>query len=768
MRVMLAAIAVFILAFPVVAQTIKVRSGDHPTFTRLALDIPPGVKWELSTRKRAATLSLKLEGAFLDTSNVFSRIQKTRLQNIQGKGPVLELALACDCIVKATLMQAQMLVIDILDVPETSSSEVIISEPVLQTVSDAAIVGVAPDGPRFGYGELLWKLPVRLENPAAEIVEDSKKDLRGTAVKSTHPAHVVNGVRLNHASQVQTELVQNIAKAATKGLLDPGSGQEGRAAAVNSARINASSKVSASGAAPLKEQGHIRIRTSLESPLFNEAGEEITPEGFSCPNPELVAIHQWGDKRKFGDQIGQRRANLTMEFDQLDNEVVIGLARNYLFFGFGAESQAVLALNEHQSAETKVLGTIAEIMDIGYGSAGNALLPFSGCNNDFAFWSILAHETLPKTTTPNVDAMLRTLNQIPFHLREQLGPVLSGRLLQHGNSEAAASVLRAVNRASQNATAGANMALANMALEKGELSDAKTILENVVEGNSSLSPLALVKLIDARLERNDPISAPTATLAAAFAQEYRDTKLGPELRRAHVLAQSRSNQFQTAFDALDRLRKRDGNVSSQKLRSQVLALLTENASDMTFLRFAFPQSKIDSFKIDEKIANTIAKRFLDLGFPHMATPLISDDFHDTASRERRLLRAQAALALGYPLRAEAEVAGMQGADADQIVAEARDMIKDHRAASRIFTRLGLEADTIRTAWLSGDWTRVAALDDPVFAQVADLVMHRSVEAITDDEIENEGVLATNRTLLEQSAASRVVLGTLLDTLVLSH
>lgn len=756
-------VCLLICATAATGQTITVRSGDHETFSRLVMDIPLGTAWTLKRRGRGATLTLDLETAFFETNAVFTRISKSRLNTLTASGPVLELNLGCECSVRASLQSETMLVVDIADAPTPPPETLVELTPATPPEATQEATAVQPER-RFGYGELLWKTkpdPVVEKEPQTVKAEaDTSQSVEVKAETQTLP-EVQDAVEI---WQIEEKLLVEIGKAATRGLLDPnlalgpaeqpGDGSDGPHAEAD--------KPSAPDHA-LDGRENVRTYSGIETREDPDQDSVVPEDGYVCPNDALIAVQDWGDTSRFGDQIGHWRSGLSEEFDRLNRTAALGLARNYVYFGFGIEARRTLALDGDLIAENAMLVALTDIVDGAPLEPHNALIHFTGCDSDIAFWAILAQKTLPKTTALNVDAALRTLNKLPVHLRIFLGPVLSNRLLEAGDIETANDVLRNVARAQNDPDSDLTMAQANIALETHQVDQAQDKLQSVISENTAASPVALIKLVDSKMEQFELISPQTATLAAAYAHEYRDTDLGPDLRRIHVLARSRSNQFDVAFDALDRLRKRDGSVSSRKLRSQVLGILAENADDITFLRFALPQSQTGAQAMDSAVANAMAARFLDLGFAQPALLLVAKDTTDKNQNARQILRARIALMQHDPSGADAELIGASGPDATMLRAQARAMAGDFQTATQLYETLNLETKAAEAAWLSSDWDHPLLLQSPLFKDAA-LLMQRNATGHVDDTGPEAmaGILAADHAMLSESQSTRVLLRSLLD------
>ena len=82
-RIVLLCISLWLCAGASSAQEIRVRSGEHGSFTRLALDIPDGLGWQTEyVAPRRVELRFDGGGYRFDSSAVFERINTERVSDL--------------------------------------------------------------------------------------------------------------------------------------------------------------------------------------------------------------------------------------------------------------------------------------------------------------------------------------------------------------------------------------------------------------------------------------------------------------------------------------------------------------------------------------------------------------------------------------------------------------------------------------------------------------------------------------------------------------
>ena len=182
------------------AQTVVVRSGAHDGFTRLVLDMPDRIDWRLVPRKGGASVSFAGPPLSLDLDRVFERISRDRLRAASVVDGRLELEFACACETRSFWHGARMLVLDIVPKPQPQPESA--SRP--QASPLTLPVGV-PRSPA------LTPLASRLDATLASGGDPAEE----TADDPTNPPGPPD------LSAIRTALLEQLARAASQGLLTP-------------------------------------------------------------------------------------------------------------------------------------------------------------------------------------------------------------------------------------------------------------------------------------------------------------------------------------------------------------------------------------------------------------------------------------------------------------------------------------------------------------------------------------------------------------------
>jgi len=728
------------------AQISVIRSGEHDGFTRLVLPLPKDVVWTIDNSDRQISVQVDSASLQFDFSRVFARIGRNRLAAIsqEGAGSPLVFSLACACSVANFVDTPGFLVFDI---------------------SDEAPV---PDKKQPAFGRIInqldFRLPIqisssdRLKAPKIMLPNEMGQVLAPAPPVEMPPLATRTASRPpNVLNLSEQRLLAQISRASGQGLLEmtsePSSDMEvvrGDGAGNQQAARNLQQQ-----AAPRPVS--LSATTAVDRELAQFAGEiDQLASGPTCLSQDQVGINNWGGEQSFAVEISHWRSLLFGEFDALNAAASLKLARTYLYYGFGAEAAQVIGLVSQGDEQNRVLKAISEILDTGESLDNNPFVGQQGCDGDVALWSVLASDIVEIGT--NTDAVLRGFSRLPIHLRSYLGPKISQRFSKAGDGQTAGSILRAINRMGEDSGAEIKLANAAVATLQGDTQTVEQELTKSVEAGSEYSPQALVKLVANWFETREALSPELPDLTGAYAAEFRNAKIGADLRRTHVVALALTSQFGEAFALMPDLAERDGDTNKQKALSPLLELLAERADDVSFLRFALGSALQGPVNVPDQIQDRIASRLLELGFPEEAALWTNTPEGSTSSENRRLLRAEIALERQLPQRALVELVGLTGPKATNLRAAAAWKNGEYSQAGQMLTSVGNMDGAARAFWLGEDWEAVPGQTETQYSQiVADSVQLRAEPASQMPVTP----LARARALMNASSGTRAEIAALL-------
>ncbi|WP_072506027.1 hypothetical protein [Phaeobacter porticola] len=779
------------------AQTVVAQSGEHDSFSRLVMRLPSGAPWSIRQSGELAELTVDTPTVVFDTSRVFDLIPRTRLQSLSQTGPgqPLQLQLGCVCEVTSYVQEDGYLVVDIADGPPVPRQQLTVASPLplfsgntnsagyrfnlsARAVADARAAlnlgGVIADrastqdwASRIPVSEggvrSAIKLPLDLKQNTRETAEATQKvqsPSETTSEKKSTPVSVQVGTdmllnlaeseRAATVSASEQRLLQQISRATNQGLLDLAGievhdGAGGHILDPLSARDR-----------PLNPLDQVSVTSSVdrESGLIARRPDTYGQPTHCLPGSQL-AVHNWGTDEPFGDQISPLRANLVREFDDVDPAAVLTLARAYLFFGFGAEAQAILKMmpsgaSEHDDAiALTAMGAVLDGQDLNVNHA------FSGqqvCDSEVALWAALADGTIKKNA--KTDAIQQAFAKLPPHLRVQVGPRISTLFAKAGDPHLAGATLRSVDRTGVEHVPEINLAEAEIAKLEGDVETVAQELTDEVAERSENAPRALIELIDLSFVERAALSPDVPDLAASYEVENRDSDLGAELRRAVVSALALTGQFHDSFTELDQLSRRDGPGARPRALEPLLTLLAERADDVTFLQYALVIAANGTTDEVAPVADIVAQRLLDLGFAQQAQSVLKKLAMEPGNTKRRLILAKAALAMDKPHSALVELMGLSGSDANKLRAEALWKNGEYARAGEYLLEEDESDAAARGFWHSEDRKNLAAIDAAAAEQFGGVAEVTTQIEETAKEPTGLTPLAHARALVESSQGTR--------------
>lgn len=691
-----------------VSQEVTVRSGEHDGYTRLVFQVPANTEWALAQQKNGARLTLNIEDVTYQTRGVFTRLQTNRLKALSqpGVGAPLEMEFGCDCVASAFLYRDTMIVVDIAAATALPPLALDIPEP----VSRRPVEAIEEPGPALAAEDLTLPL----------------LNLSGQGFKQ----------------QLSTRLLQG----ADRQVLDLNLAPVGPRSSSALERLEI----------PQGLNANIGISTVLD-----DLGIELAPglaqieTRATCISTAQLGFSTWSTERSFPDQLATLRGGLFQEFDQIDADKVLKLAKLYAFHGFGVEAVRTLELLENPTEQADWVSAIADVVDHRI-SADRT--PFDGmqrCEGDAALWAVLTEGTLASDV--QLDKVEQSFARLPEHLRLSLGSDLSAILVDADELEAARRVLRSVDRIQPDNPPDVTQAKAKVAAAEGNESQAEALLTQVVESPDAAleAPIALARLVEKRWQDRGSITPQELELAASYAAELRRADIGMMMARTHAVARSLNHEFDTALKLTRDLTNDEDRAKSM---NRVLQILAERSDDITFLKHVLGLSEGESGQLVIGTTIAVSDRLAKLGFATQALAL-SGRQQDTAQRsERARLRARAALLKGRPHQVLLEISDDDSDDAKILRIQAMDAIGDFAAAGVLSRALGDAQAADRYFWLADLPSEIDPDATGSYAELNDLTLALSQPATRVPE----KPLADAVSLLADSIGTRQAIGALLD------
>ena len=759
------------------AQTIVTRSGEHDGFTRLVMRVPDRVNWSVTQNGRMATVNLGSDSAVFDTNSVFELIPRTRVQDVRQDGPgqPLRIDLGCDCIVEHFQQADGFLVVDVRDGN---------GDPLPFSTAQNPLPLVFP------RGTSAFRFPLQSSDIARSQVESVLGQALGTSTAGqavSLPLSSGLAERLREAedaeraeeerAKAEADRLAQEAKEAADAAISIDLAEEQRAALVNGTEARLLQQIGRA-----TEQGLIQLegdtdQAQILDPLGNGERLEGLPnvsvtsavdretgllamrrkqdrEETLCIRNSRVALHKWEGEGSFDAQIGALRNKLLGEFDEIDKDAVLKLAKTYLYFGFGAEAVSALHMLPEGKIKPEMRETmiaIGRILDGVPMPVNNVFTGQQSCDSDVAFWAALASDSIKKNA--NTDAIQQFFAKLPAHLRVHLGPRMSTLFADAGNPHVAKVTLRSVDRTGVEAVPDINLAEAAIADLEGKPEEVAEFLTEEVAERTKNAPIALIEWIDLSVKERRALSPDVPDLTASYELESRETELGRDLRRVEVAALALVGRFDEAFDQFEALNDRDGAAARKAASGAFFTLLTESADDVTFLKYGLAFAHDATLSEAAELADIMSRRLLDLGFYQEASVLLSKAPLDEQNSKRRMMNAEIALVREEPQQALVELMGLEGKQADRMRAQALWLNQEYERAGEYLLESEDQNGAARGFWYSADFETAEQLDREAapFGEVAELTIGIDKAAQAPEGLTP---LAEARALVDSSMSAR--------------
>lgn len=699
-------------------EAARLRAGEHPGFSRVALDVPRLEDWTLDRDGRRLTLTFPGRLLDFDTRQIaperrISRVSAARTEAFD-EGTRLILSLACACEATAFEFRAGMLVIDIR--PEADAEE----PPASRTPPDR---------------------PDRSDDAASAASQ----------LPATHRVVVPEDPGRVSIDEAQARLLEQLARAADQGLIsfrEPAAAEEAETEAgtardigtpssavpappdpVRDAPSSAPPAAPSAAVAPAVPPGDPAPASEAPDPVQLDArtaydpvrppSPTLVPPVVACPDPEALDVAQWAGPGEFHPQLAALRRALVAEFDRPSTETAVALARLYVRHGFGREALQVLRNFAPDAPETPLLADLAAIADGDPVADEGPLAAAGSCPGAAALWRI-AGGFAPSpgdVAEPSWrEDLLGAFADLPVDLRRSTGPALVESLIAAGQLADAESARRLLDRAPGDHGDGWRLTVARLARATGEGEAAERLLTAVAQSGAAEAPdgmLELDDLLDARGAATPDWLVEDIALAAF---RHQGTPLGRRLLTAEVRARAGNHQLAAALDLLAS-QLVAGRAAAEDVDAARRAVL-EFAAAADSGPVAYAAALLDhasSFGDGphwDPARLRMAAELTDIGLANAAAALLAPTL-ERGGEPVRLAAARIDLALGDPASALERLEGVAGAEAGLLRADAFEAAGRHADAWREaapFLPPGAK-DRAELAWRAGAWADAATLPE---------------------------------------------------------
>lgn len=563
MRFLVAILLLCLVADPVAAKTINIKSGEHGTFTRLVLYLPEDAEWQVQQDKR--TVSVLFPGrrydAFLD--RVFFKITRDRIGQVtalpsEGRINVL---LNCDCVATAFEYRPRIVVLDVAP----------------QAQSDAEKKTVNP-----GFAEDFW-------------IDNILKPNSGNEVKPVEavPERDIDDAR----DSAFSGFVDAIMQKATQGYLT--------ASARTSAENNSSTRI-----VPHVSVGpHGSKGDGASFDVAPHVTETVAYERFNCG----ARLRPRQGSNGFGSEIASLQSKLIGDDGDVSRDVAEQMARSYIYFGLPHEARQILNLADETTSE-KYLPTLA-FLDVDNWEGGLPPKAIVSCEA----LTKLAAEVVDEHSSEvlvSPEEYLKQFKLLSPHLRKLIGPRLSAALrIQNRNGMADqldGVFLKAQHRAEPLTDVLKKNKYEQVSLEiESVAADSTKNTDHVPDASSLQTSHQNV----GNNERSDP------SLMRTFLKEYDGALPEDTLTKLLVSLRADEGKFKSAVAEI-----RSSEVLSatdkEALLSNIVGNATANGGTRDFLEMAFFLQEQEIALLSEGLRSEIRARLLELGFDEKAEALV--------------------------------------------------------------------------------------------------------------------------------------------------
>ncbi|MEE9453355.1 MAG: hypothetical protein V3V13_03090 [Paracoccaceae bacterium] len=544
----------------------------------------------LNTNNSSAELVIAKSDIRFDSTNIFTRIAKDRLENVNSSqtdaAAKFKMDLGCECVVRAFGYLDTYIVVDILDPQEISTQEPARPEnpgrgaPQLAhvTAHDMAFMPSfvadtkTPKAPRYfgtmqenafpdpneipeGAGLETAFLPDNLPEIAqTDVVDDH--DPEPEAPKETAP---IDAELAETIEVARMKLLEQLTLAAEQGLLDisepipdiPDVEISSAAEIVHEIpeEVAPQEVVEEHPIEPIDDK-QVNIQSVYDRDAVRSKTHDDTDP--NCLSKASLDIASWGDGSNFTQELSAIRMKMIPDLDAIDVRKIHELIRLYVRYGFGAEAKVYLKDYQPQITDYEILRIMATIVDGAALNEDAAEIFQVDCGGAEGLWALITEHAPMHSEVEKSGSIIEYFATLPADLRRTLGPRLAMAFLDHGLKEDSELVTDILERAPGDHGSAHRLSRANLAHEKGDFMAAAAIYHALAIEKTTASNTALTSLAEIMLAHDMPESKSIIFDLSAAANTGRGTTAGANLRRLETLLTAKYSDPKAALAILDR------------------------------------------------------------------------------------------------------------------------------------------------------------------------------------------------------------------------
>ena len=701
-----------LLILPAHGADLKIRAGEHGSFSRIVLYPPTHNSWRYKTQPNGFSLRFETPISGLDTRKTFERLHSDRVADIelQNNNQTLFIRYGCRCRTKHFKTPAGLLVFDISRKPRARAQQ-------LDLHSKG---GLAKS--------------TRLKDPAEK---------RQLPLFLMHTKKPIGPEWLNRPIMQKNEAQREGLERQYKAVLETTQPDQTPAAFEMTTLDDAQPDPPHP---PLTSPKTIAPTPRLH-PDFNPLNAGKTPK-FKCPKPEVIDFQNWSNGKVFHQELAARRSALTGEFDRLNEVKIQELIRFYLAEALAPEARLIIQALAQNSKTIDLYFEISQILDSTHHKQTEFFQKFQTCSGDIALWAYLAGPIATAAqTTPNWDhsAIAFTFSGLPKAVKKAVAARLSDRFLADKKPKQAALIARILDTYYSSDSPKQTALKAKLDLYSGAKAQALERLEKSLVQHQTLAPEALISLVDLLIEFDKKPPAGLLDISQALLRKHRSDPIGKSLELNLIKARILSGKFKAAL-----LRCRPASHGPEFCHTYY-QIMIEKSPNVVFLElaFTFPENAPKPAFV------AAANRLLDLGFYDHATRLSYFGRSTQNTVQERMLQARIALLKGEETRALDMLSQIKTPKAMAIKAQAHTALKQPEAARAIFMRLNDEDSAFKAALSGHNAGALNALGYPSLAKLVEQADHRDIHREATGLAKNIAVLKSSRhlrTIIKQTLA----------------